>query len=59
MSNYEISSWTKRISSIKIAALSLAADDANLSTREALIQAGYKPEEINWAKIQAASKQKN
>jgi len=44
---------------LKIAALSLAADDANLSTREALIQAGYKPEEINRAKIQAASKQKN
>jgi hypothetical protein len=44
---------------LKIAALSLAADDANLSTRDALIQAGYKPEEINQAKIQAASKQKN
>jgi hypothetical protein len=33
--------------------------NAELSIREALIQAGYKPEGVDRSKIQAASKQKN
>jgi hypothetical protein len=44
---------------MKMAALSLAAATTELTIKDALIQAGYKPEEINRVKIQAASKRKN